>query len=458
MSRATIDACALSSCTLYTNHAERHTLQLIPSLVMSSSVLSSANVASALQSIDSSDSSNKSQSYSDLLAEILTSSTPDTLASNLIAYVRSLLGESLGIVASRPLLAQFVSHFGSVQNPAVKVEVGQRAIELLQPRVVSFEEQDAEIKYILAGAYEAQEDFISSARVLQSIPLDSSQRIVTDDVRAQTWIRIVRCYIEENDPVSATSYLNRLKNIIHNVKNNTTKLQFQLSQARILDSQNSFLDASAAYHSISFEPVIDEDERTMMLSSAIKCAVLAPAGPARARTLARLYKDDRASTLDEYGILEKIFLDRLLDPSEVKAFSEQLQPHQLARRSDGTTVLDKAVREHNLLGVSRLYNNIAFDSLGELLGVDGDAAEQYAAQMIEQGRMSGHIDQIDQIIFFEGEASGEHIKTGQSNGTSAGGELRKWDANIVGLAEEVERVTEMLQTQFPAFYEANMVH
>ena len=76
--------------------------------------------------------------------------------------------------------------------------------------------------------------------------------------------------------------------------------------------------------------------------------------------------------------------------------------------------------------------------------------------MIEQGRLSGYIDQIDRLIFFEGEGSGEK-KTGHGE-TVVGRELRKWDANVQSLAEEVERVTTMIQNQYPDFYAENMVH
>ena len=409
--------------------------------------LASADVVEALKQLESSSAAEKSTRYNDLLSKILTASSPDTLSPNLIAYVESLLGDSLGIVASRPLLASFVEQFRNVQDAEVKVEVGQRVLELLLPKVVSYEEQDTQIKEILADAFEIQEDFRSSAKTLQTITLDSSQRAVSDDDKAKVWIRIVRCYLEEDDPTSATSYLNRVKNVLYGVRDKETKLQFQLSQARILDSQRSFLDASQAYHGISFEAVIDEEERLRALSAAMVCAVLAPAGPQRARTLAKLYKDERASQVEEFGILEKIFLDRLLSPVEVKAFSEKLSPHQLAKTSDGSTVLDKAVLEHNLLGASKLYNNIGIDQLGVLLGVDADKAESYAAQMIEQGRLAGYIDQIDRLIFFEGEGSGER-KTGHADRV-VGKELRKWDTNVQGLAEEVEKVTTMIQNQYP---------
>lgn len=156
--------------------------------------------------------------------------------------------------------------------------------------------------------------------------------------------------------------------------------------------------------------------------------------------LAKLYKDDRAAQVEEYSILEKIFLDRLLNPNEVAAFAAKLLPHQLAKTADGTTVLDRAVLEHNLLGVSKLYRNIGIANLGALLGVDGERAEQYAAQMIEQGRLSGHIDQIDEIIFFNGEATGERLKSDNQAGATGMTELRRWDAAVASVAEEVEKV------------------
>jgi len=181
------------------------------------------------------------------------------------------------------------------------------------------------------------------------------------------------------------------------------------------------------------------------LGAALTCAVLAPAGPQRARQLARLYKDERALQTEQFAMLEKMFLDRVLTPEEVVVFAAKLAPHQLARTADGSTVLDRAVLEHNLLGASRLYRNIGFVELGTLLGVDGERAEQYAAQMIEQGRLAGHIDQIDERIFFEGESSAEE---GTPNGSGMT-ELRRWNTNVQNLTEEVERVTTMIQTELP---------
>ncbi|KAF1346989.1 COP9 signalosome-like protein complex subunit 4 [Delphinella strobiligena] len=386
---------------------------------------------------------------------IITSSLPDTLAPNLIAYVESILGDNVGIVASRPLLGSFVDKFGTIKNPDIKIEVGNAAIAQLAPKVVSYEAQDTALKLLVADAYEVNEDYTGSAKTLQTITLDSSQKAVSDNEKANIWIRITRCYLEEEDPTNALAYLNRIKNVIHSVTDPALRIQFQASQARISDSQRNFLDASNSYLNLSNELAIDEEDRLQSLSAAIICAVLAPAGPKRAKQLARLYKDDRASQVEEYSILEKIFLDRVLNQDEIKAFSQKLRPHQMAKTADGSTVLDKAVLEHNLLGVSRLYSNIGIANLGDMLGVDPERAEGYARAMIEQGRLSGYIDQIDELIYFEPDAE----KGGASNAAAVGAkDLRIWDNNVQGLAEEVERVTTMIQLEHPEFYAQNMVH
>lgn len=391
----------------------------------------------------------KSPRYERLLHSILEDSRPDTLSKNLSLILDYLLDYTLGIVASRPLLARFVGALSSVSYSDVKIEVGQHAIDLLQPRIVAFEEEDAKIREMMAATYEAQEDWLSAAKVLKDIQLETSQRKILDDDKIKIWIRIIRNFLEEDDTVSADIYLNRVKTLIYKCQNQELLLMFKLCSARILDARRKFLDACQAYLDMSFSPIVVEEERMRALSSAIVCAVLAPAGPQRSRTLAKLYKDERSVQVDEFSILEKIFLDRLLSPAEVENFSKRLSEHHLAKTADGSTVLAKAVIEHNLLGASRIYDNIGTNDLGVLLGLTGEEAEGYAARMIEQGRLSGRIDQIDQVIFFDGgDGSGERTTAGQAD-LVVGKELRRWDSNIQGLAEDVERVTTLLQDHYP---------
>lgn len=153
--------------------------------------------------------------------------------------------------------------------------------------------------------------------------------------------------------------------------------------------------------------------------------MLAPAGPNRSRVLASLYRDERSADLAHFNILTKMFLDQIIRTSEIKGFEETLRPHQLARiaqsfndrtpsayadedvegtasrRTGPSTVLDRAVMEHNLLSCSKIYKNITFAGLGALLDLAPGAAETMARKMIEQKRLKGSIDQVERLIIFE---------------------------------------------------------
>ncbi|RAO67334.1 uncharacterized protein BHQ10_003346 [Talaromyces amestolkiae] len=420
--------------------------------------MASQKVASALAEIESLTSqATKAQLYNDLLSKIVTTSTGHELSQDLIYYLDSILSETVSIVAARPLLDSFIIVLRDLPS-TIKIKVGQHAVTLLQSRSASVEEQDSNIREILADAYEEEEEYSAAARVLQGIHLDSSQRLITDAAKARMWIRILRLYLEEDDTTNAESFLNRIKNLPSKIEDPELKLHFQLSQARILDARRRFLDASQEYFNVSLAAGVDESDRLHALSAAIICAVLAPAGPQRSRTLARLYKDDRATSVDVYSILEKMHLDRLLTPEEVAAFSQKLQPHQLAKTADGSTVLDKAVIEHNLVAASRLYENIKIDALGAILALKdssdetaGEKAEAYAARMVEQGRLKGSIDQIDGVIYFDSDISGA------GNTGTMGRNIRLWDAGVESVTEDVERVAASVADAFPELATSQMV-
>lgn len=140
-------------------------------------------------------------------------------------------------------------------------------------------------------------------------------------------------------------------------------------------AQRRFLDAALRYYDLSQLDTtkeiggrrVGEEELTHALRAAVTCTILAGAGPQRSRVLATLFKDERCAGLPEYTILKKVCLERLLKPEEVAQFAAGLQTHQLAVGSDGLTVLQRAVIEHNLLSASKLYKSIRIDDLGALL-------------------------------------------------------------------------------------------
>jgi hypothetical protein len=62
------------------------------------------------------------------------------------------------------------------------------------------------------------------------------------------------------------------------------------------------------------------------------------------------------------GVLHCVPLVR----EEIQSFAAGLKPHQCATLPDGSTVLDRAMMQHNLLSASKLYNNISIQVGGGL--------------------------------------------------------------------------------------------
>lgn len=92
-------------------------------------------------------------------------------------------------------------------------------------------------------------------------------------------------------------------------------------------------------------------EYTHARQAAVTTSILAPSGPQRSRTLAALYRDDRVHTsLPAYmaTMLRKMFLEYIVRPAELREFEASLADHQRAIVEGGGTVLERAVREHNV--------------------------------------------------------------------------------------------------------------
>lgn len=129
-------------------------------------------------------------------------------------------------------------------------------------------------------------------------------------------------------------------------------------------------------------------------------------------------------------------MGRLLRKEQVDRFRPTLQPHQLTSRLDGDTVLDRAVIEHNLIAVSRMYTNIGLDELGVLLNVSPDRAEKTARVMINEKRLNASIDQVEHMVNF--------------NSPNTSVNIDYWDALIASLCGQVDDCVEAIVEKFPS--------
>lgn len=145
--------------------------------------------------------------------------------------------------------------------------------------------------------------------------------------------------------------------------------------ARVLDFRRKFIEAAQRYNELSYKSIVHESERLEALKHALNCTILASAGTAkgafhysnvsprcshfslktknipknntipkvlsfflgqqRSRMLATLFKDERCQQLATYGILEKMYLDRIIRGNQLQEFAAMLMPHQKATTADG---------------------------------------------------------------------------------------------------------------------------
>lgn len=397
-------------------------------------VVTVASVRQQLTNLAHSGGSHKDQAekYRAILDMILSSSGED-LIDTLKIFIEAIVNENVSLVISRQVLTD-VSNRLLLLPDEISKAVSHYTLDKVQPRVISFEEQVASIRQHLADIYERNQNWREAANVLVGIPLETGQKQYTVDYKLETYLKIARLYLEDDDPIQAEAFINRASLLQAESKNEQLQIYYKVCYARVLDYRRKFIEAAQRYNELSYRSIVHEDERMTALRNALICTVLASAGQQRSRMLATLFKDERCQQLPAYSILEKMYLDRIIRRSELEEFEALLQPHQKASTIDGlgSTILDRAVIEHNLLSASKLYNNITFEELGALLEIPPTKAEKIASQMITEGRMNGYIDQIDSIVHFE---TREILPT--------------WDKQIQSLCYQVNQIIEKIAQTEP---------
>mmetsp|Transcript_7903 Transcript_7903/g.16212 ORF Transcript_7903/g.16212 Transcript_7903/m.16212 type:complete len:450 (-) Transcript_7903:77-1426(-) len=401
----------------------------------------------------------------------------DAVVEDCTEVIKQVLSPDVSQWVSRDALQHFSAALPKLPGPA-RQRVAERTLDLVQPRAVNFEEQVALVREQLSALLEAQGEWLRAAQTLAGINLDSNNARVFDDrYKLEKALKISDLYLACDQSPKAESFVNRAAYLLNSHKEDP-ELQYRYKScyARILDAKCKFLEAALRYYEISnlrrtpgqagatggegatgsAPASAGQDEAEAMLLNAIICIILARPGPQRSRVLATLHKDERCIKLagGVYTILQKVYMERILQPSEVQAFATLLKPHHRAPLEDGTTVLEQAVIEHNLQSASRLYKNISFDELGRMLGIDPLRAEKTAASMIGEGRMEGTIDQVDRFIYFS------HLKSGGGGGdakageakaqdrlASADGDVAAWDVQIRNLCQGVNAILDTINAR-----------
>lgn len=320
------------------------------------------------------------------------------------SILQCLVSMKYGAVGQKELIEELINNLQHTRDTATETQCLEVAIEALESSISFFEEQDKVLRHRLADIYQNAEENVKAARVLQGF-INGNRKIENREI-FETYIRIVRNYLEADQPENAAAFLNKAQYLRPSLSQNAqidpiSDIHFKLCQARIFDSSNDFIRAAMRYYDVSREAEVEEDERLTTLARSVTCIILAQPGPERSQLLKNMYGDERSQQLPQYRILKKVYLEQLLNESDIEELKEQLTPSQMAQNPDGTTVLSRAMIDHNLMSVSRLYLNIGLKDLARLLGLEQAQTEKYTAQMIARGKLEALIDQEQRYVYFD---------------------------------------------------------
>lgn len=172
-------------------------------------VITANNLRSQLMSLVNFSGTHKEQTdrYRQLLEMVLTN-TGNELVDTLKLFVEAIVNEHVSLVISRQILNDVGIQLSKLPDEVSKV-VSHFTLDKVQPRVISFEEQVAGIRQHLADIYERNQQWRDAANVLVGIPLETGQKQYTVDYKLETYLKIARLYLEENDSAQAEFYINR---------------------------------------------------------------------------------------------------------------------------------------------------------------------------------------------------------------------------------------------------------
>ncbi|KAH9414575.1 COP9 signalosome complex subunit 4 [Dermatophagoides pteronyssinus] len=343
------------------------------------------------------------------------------LLDNVKCFVDEIVHESFPLVNSRTVLKTLFDKIIMLSDDQI-LTLLRYILDKLNSRALSFEDQVVFIRQTLSQIYERKKNYSEAAEILEPIPLVNGQKEYPTDFKIEIYLRIAKLYLANGDKEKAEGFINRASMLQSDVKNEQLKIQYKLCYANCMDYKGKYLDAAQRYIEVSNKFFISEEERYEILNNAILCTMLAGAGKHRSRLLAILFKDERCQHLPSFKFLEKMYLEKIIKKNDLELFATMIKPHQQANRSDDTTVLERAIIEHNLLSVSKLYKSITFKELGTLLEVD----------IVK-------IDQISNTIVFE-----------QTNS------LITFDKQIETICFQVNDVVDSIQQKYPGWIEKSI--
>jgi len=362
---------------------------------------------------------------------------------------------SVSRAALRALAAALRALPVTAASNALIEDVCAHAVERLRPRVAAGLDADGDfvLRRLLAQVHAAEDDHLRAASVLAQARIEAACE--TSEARADAFVRVARAYLAADDDVNADRFVKRAgDHVFRDGVPWETQVMYRSCVAQVLDARRRFLEAAQRYIELSLLPPaqMDEAELLQMLEKAVKCVVLAPAGPQRQRVMGTLSRDERLVALNPktVSMLERMYNERFVSPEDAATFEAGLEVHQRAQMADGSTVFRRAVLEHNMAAAQRVYSAIALLELARRLGIDALRTEKMAAKMIVERRLAASIDQVDGMLIFAGAPAVDGGAGDALRGEDTVDALRAWDAKIKDVCTSINALADTVAKAFPA--------
>ncbi|KAI9587239.1 hypothetical protein GQX74_003086 [Glossina fuscipes] len=306
-------------------------------------------------------------------------------------FVRNMVSGKVNVVVARMTFEKVISKLRRISD-VIAIDLCEITLERL-PRMYIFDEHIADLIQLIATIVERNGFAREAAATLATLPFNKVSSYNTVPFRFDMYVKIARLFLEADDVGQAETYIKRAAKLLPKITVEKSKISYRMYYGRILERRHQFAEAAKHYIDLSSIPHVS----TPVLQRAIVCTILAPVCQERSILLAQLHQDKRVKNLLAYDIIEKMHLAIVVKRAELQQFESLLQEHHKAIATDGISVFDRAIIEHNVMAYDKVYGIISYEALAAISGTPTDVTELVGTKMIAEGRLEGHVGKSVQL-------------------------------------------------------------
>ena len=130
-------------------------------------------------------------------------------------------------------------------------EVANAVLSSLRTSTGIYDETDFIIRDHLFTIYVSWGQYSNAAQALSGVNVDSTTKILTEQEKADLYIKCAEAYLEDEASIDAEVFVNKASAFINAVTDTTILLRYRVTFARVMDSNRKFVEAALRYYELS---------------------------------------------------------------------------------------------------------------------------------------------------------------------------------------------------------------